>query len=702
MSSHHTKWVLELVDRVSAPFKSIKRWADNGYISVAKLDRRLDVLKDKSSALTGRLKKLALAGGAFALMSMGSLEFESGMARANTMMQVGQTEMTQYTRQIKDLSVFAGQAKTNLADGLYGTISAGVPKGNAIQFLKDSTKAAVGGTAELGLVVESTSAFIKNYGESWENASKIQDKFQKTIQLGQINGLGELASALPRVTNMAAQLGVTQSEMLGVFATGSGVLGASAEVSTMLGATLTAMLKPSAEANKMANQLGISFNSEVIKKAGGLKNYVDVLIPRIKAFSKQSGVSQEEIIGKLFGSAEAIKLVMAMGGNLNQSWAVNTQQIANSTGSVQTAFDIMMTTTKAKVEQITQVFGNNIDAIVTHLAPLTNFLLQGVLVVAKWSAQFMDAHPILTRVVVITGALVFGLVTLATVAAFVSVKMRMASVMLQLTAVRGSFLSRSLARAALASIRLGKNIALTGLNALKAGGRFLIAGLQGIGGFVLALVSATAAQWGLNIAMNANPLGLIVLGLAAVIGVVVLVVKYWDQLKLAIINFGKFFLKASPFYWLIQLADVVFPGVKEKIKDVFNSVIKWFKNMWDSIKGVWNKITAFFGFGDSKAEVIVSKNPDDVDTPQGNPLGAITGGNSKIDAKGLLTGGGGTALGGVDGGSGGGGKTVTQNFDFKNYITVPAGTTQQQIDAIVSATMGKLNDALRDSQIQFG
>lgn len=38
----------------------------------------------------------------------------------------------------------------------------------------------------------------------------------------------------------------------------------------------------------------------------------------------------------------------------------------------------------------------------------------------------------------------------------------------------------------------------------------------------------TAAQWALNVALNANPIGLIVIAIAALIGIVTLVVKKWD------------------------------------------------------------------------------------------------------------------------------------------------------------------------------
>jgi hypothetical protein len=110
---------------------------------------------------------------------------------------------------------------------------------------------------------------------------------------------------------------------------------------------------------------------------------------------------------------------------------------------------------------------------------------------------------------------------------------------------------------------------------------FIDIGLQGIMGMinlapgVLAIVNMvtllkdatilqTAAQWMLNIAMNANPIGLIITGVAALIGLVAVVITYWDDWGAALSIF------------LGPLGLVI-------------SLIQSFRNHWDSITEAFEK-----------------------------------------------------------------------------------------------------------------
>jgi phage-related minor tail protein len=86
---------------------------------------------------------------------------------------------------------------------------------------------------------------------------------------------------------------------------------------------------------------------------------------------------------------------------------------------------------------------------------------------------------------------------------------------------------------------------------------------------------ATAAQWAWNAAMTANPIGLIIIGIAALIAGIVLLVKNWDTVKEA---------GAKAWDWIKgawSSAGDFFTGLGTKIKDAF-------KGAFNAVAGWWN------------------------------------------------------------------------------------------------------------------
>lgn len=276
-------------------------------------------------------------------LSVGYNSFDKSMRAANTMAGKSGKDFDVLTNSVKELSKNIPMAREELAGGLYQVISNGVPEDNWISFLEQSSKAAVGGIADLGQTVTVTSTIIKNYGLEWETAGSIQDKIQKTAKNG-VTSFEQLAAALPRVTGSAAQLGISIDELMAVFATTTGVTGNTAEVSTQLAAVLTALIKPSSEAAQAAERMGISFNAASIKEAGGLENFLRSLDITINQYSAKTGELKETIYGNLFGSAEALRVLTSLTGEQKEKFSQNIQEMAGSTGTINTAFGEMIVT----------------------------------------------------------------------------------------------------------------------------------------------------------------------------------------------------------------------------------------------------------------------------------------------------------------------------------------------------------------------
>ena len=188
-----------------------------------------------------------------------------------------------------------------------------------------------------------------------------------------------------------------------------------------------------------------------------------------------------------------------------------------------------------------------------------------------------------------------------------------------------------------ASLRIGKGLANLGLQFLKTAGtvalygaKMIWAGVQATGQLIkgLALTSVglfrqgaafiaskaamlvgavatnimTASQWALNTAMSANPIGLIVMGIVALIGVIILLVKNWDKVWSAVktgidMTWGvlKWFASAvaGVFTALIDPLKSPFKILKSFITVTFTPMIGFFSSIFAKVAGV------FGGIGDS-------------------------------------------------------------------------------------------------------
>ncbi len=266
--------------------------------------------------------------------------FDKGMRTVNTMAGKDAEGLGHLKEQVEDLAAVIPLAKNELADGLYQVISNGVPEDNWIEFLNNSARSAVGDIADLGQTVTVTSTIIKNYGLEWSAAGDIQDKIQMTAKNG-VTSFEQLAAALPWVTGNAATLGVSIDELMATFATLTGVSGNTAEVSTQLAAVFTALVKPSSEAAEMAQQMGIKFDAAAIKAAGGMRNFLTKLDMDIQRYAAAHGVLEQEIYGKLFGSAEALRALIPITGELSDTFNSNVDAMANSGGTIDAAFESM-------------------------------------------------------------------------------------------------------------------------------------------------------------------------------------------------------------------------------------------------------------------------------------------------------------------------------------------------------------------------
>lgn len=391
------------------------------------LDEALEKVGDTARNTGSQLKEMAARSMIFegAMRSIETLRdmvgglaapfnsFETAMRSANTMAGKSGEEFDALSDKIVGLSKKIPLAREELANGLYQTISNGVPEDNWIEFLDQSSKAAVGGLADLGQTVTVTSTLIKNYGLSWDKAGAIQDKIQMTAKNG-VTSFEQLGQALPRVSGSASQLGVEMDELMAVFATTTGVTGNTAEVSTQLAAVLNALIKPSAEATQAAEAMGIGFNAASVQAAGGLENFLLGLDASIQEYSAKTGQLSETIYGQLFGSAEALRLLGSLTGEQKDKFSENIGAMANSAGTIDEAFNEMASTG----DSVGQMLKNQVQSMLDWAGSLASTSAPYMEMIANTGLALMSMAQLKGGLVaVVSGLRAVKIATLAQAAA---------------------------------------------------------------------------------------------------------------------------------------------------------------------------------------------------------------------------------------------------------------------------------------------
>lgn len=331
-------------------------------VEAQKLDKSIINWSQSVQAIGAVSNAISQLNTTFQTITQDSRTFSAAMKAANTMAGKDADGFEQLKDQVAELSKTIPMARDELANGLYQVISNGVPEDNWISYLEASAKAAVGGIADVGEVVKVTSTVIKNYGLEWSAAQDIQDKIQLTAKNG-VTSFEQLAAALPSVTGQAAQLGVSFTEMLAVMSTLTGVTGNTSEVATQLASVLTALTKESSKSQKMAEEMGISFNAASIKAAGGLRNYLQELDKTVTEYAAKSGQLKESIYSKLFGRAEALRLVNGLTGEMAQKFDENIAALDESAGTIDKAFETMSSTGDATTQMLKNQFAAITDVI---------------------------------------------------------------------------------------------------------------------------------------------------------------------------------------------------------------------------------------------------------------------------------------------------------------------------------------------------
>ena len=240
-------------------------------------------------------------------------------------------------------------SQLNLLSASYDVASAGFGKtAELTDVLKASQLGATGGFSELGTVADATTSVLNAYGLSSDKAAKLVDGFIQTQNDGKIV-VDQYAQQIGRLAPIAAGAGVGIDELNAAISTVTAT-GVPVE-STFAGLrqVIASIQKPTGEASKAAEKLGIDFSATALSTKG-LGGVLEEVV--------EKGGATEETLALLFGSVEARTAVLPLLNDQLVSFNKNLENQATAQGTAARAAFTASNTIQGQLKRLGTAFTN--------------------------------------------------------------------------------------------------------------------------------------------------------------------------------------------------------------------------------------------------------------------------------------------------------------------------------------------------------
>lgn len=254
-----------------------------------------------------------------------AVDFEDSMAKVSTIADTTKVPISQLKEGILDLSSETGESASELNEALYQAISASVDTADAVDFLHVATMAAVGGFTDNTTAVNGLTTVLNSYGMEAKEVEKIANQMLITQNLGKTS-FGELAASMGQVTPVAASLGVTTEELFSSLAvTTAQGLGTSESITALKGA-MSNIIKPTSEASKAAEALGIDFSVSALQTKGWMGFMSD-----LRTQLKQAAPEYANLSDKVADGTKKLEAMEKVGKKNTDEYKRLKKEVSNST-----------------------------------------------------------------------------------------------------------------------------------------------------------------------------------------------------------------------------------------------------------------------------------------------------------------------------------------------------------------------------------
>lgn len=312
--AHMFDCVIRLNDQFSGAFKNVNK----SLTQFQKQQKYIASDMQKVGRNTEKIGKTLMTHVTVPLIGIGaaalktSNDFQDGMAQVSTIADTTKASMGNLSKGVIDLSNKTGKGVNELAKAEYEALSASADTAKVTEFLGVATKASVGGFTDVSTAVNGLTNVLNSYGLEADKANDIANQLLITQNLGKTT-FGELATTMGKATPVAANLGLKTQELFSSLAVTTAQGLSTSESVTALKAAMSNIVKPSDEAKKAAQALGIEFEASKVKTKGWLPFLTD-----LSSKLKQASPELAKICNEIGTKTKQLNNLTSKGGKGNK------------------------------------------------------------------------------------------------------------------------------------------------------------------------------------------------------------------------------------------------------------------------------------------------------------------------------------------------------------------------------------------------
>lgn len=326
--------IADLLIKIGADSYEFQQKSQQVEKGLENLTKRLDkVGKEMSLKVTAPLTALGVAS--LAVTS----KFDEAMREVSTLSDGISQNFKGFNNEIVTLTKRIPIGATDAAKALYQIVSAGHDGANGMKVLEVSAKAAVAGVTDTATAADAITTLLNAYGLSAENADQLSDQLFTTVRLGKTT-FGELGSNISTVAATAASFGIKTEEVLAAVA------------------TLTKMGVPTGQAMTQIRS-AIVATADVLGDGAFKGRTFQEAMAKMASNAGGSFTALKKDAGRI----EAVNAILALTGKNATMAAADLEQLRNSTGATDAAYDKMADSFSNKLK----LFKNNVSAIMIKI-----------------------------------------------------------------------------------------------------------------------------------------------------------------------------------------------------------------------------------------------------------------------------------------------------------------------------------------------